>query len=496
MDIGGIAMEIEVLKSLINEVKNHKFESETIEIKSSKEGNTKRFYDTVSAFSNTSGGIILFGIDEKENFNVCGVKDVKGQQTIIQDVCKNMEPIVRPNIIPYEYSKGVIVIAVEIPEMEYNDKPCYYRPLGINKGSFIRTGDSDTLMTEMEIQQFIDYQRKNQIELETFPGTISDKKINHIKLNSYLEKEVENKPNLSSLEPVMVEEMLGLKKDNNPTLCSLLAFGLYPQEIAPMMTINCTKVRGNNYIADSNINSRFISNYSFSGSISEMFNQTMTFIKNNIQINTVIDEQGNRKDDYEYPIIAIRECIINALIHRDYSHISRNIPISVTIFNNRIEVVNPGALIGNYKIEDLGKKYLPVRNPFLAHIMEVSLETENRHTGISVMNKSLKLNNQVPPLFESSRGYFSVTIYKEKISNKKLKDIAEELLFYCNKPRSKDSIAERFGYSNERSTYFFNTYVQPLINKELLFFTIPYKPNSKYQKITNKRPEMIDIVGD
>lgn len=128
--------------------------------------------------------------------------------------------------------------------------------------------------------------------------------------------------------------------------------------------------------------------------------------------------------------------------------------------------------------------------------MEVSMETENRHTGISVITKALKLNNQLPPLFESSRGYFSVTIYKEKIANKKLKEIADELLLYCSKPRGKDSIAEHFGYSTDRSTYFFNTYVQPLINKELLFFTIPYKPNSKYQKITNKKPEMIDIIGD
>ena len=480
-------MEQEQLFQLITQIKENKYESTQIELKSSKEGNSKQFYDTLSSFSNTSGGIIIFGIDEKNDFDVCGVKDVQTQQNVIQELCKAMEPVVRPTISVCEYIKGVFVIACEVNEMDYIDKPCYYRPLGIEKGSFIRTGNGDEHMTEMEIQQFVNYKRKIKSELDTFPETINESRINQIQLSDYIAKESEQKANFSMLPLNIVKEMLGLEKGGNITLASLLNFGIYPQEVAPMMSVNCVKVDGNEYISENNINERFAANVSCAGTIKEMFYQAMNFVKNNIQIKVVVNKDGYRQDDEEYPLIAIREALLNALIHRDYSEINRNIPVSLTIFNNRIEITNPGSILGNYRVEDLGLKYLPIRNPFIARIVEVLMGTENRHSGIMTINAALKSNKQLPALFESSKGFFKVTIYKERIDDEKVKAICDEALSYCRKPRSKESIAEHFGYSSTRASYFFTTYIKPLIVQGILFYTIPEKPESKYQKIVSIR---------
>lgn len=475
-------MEKNELICLIDEICSNKYESERIELKSSRQGSTKKFYDTLSSFSNTRGGIILFGIDETKNFEVCGVYNAQDQQKVIEDLCKCMEPIVRPIISIAEYSKDKFVIAAEINEMESIDKPCFYKPLGLYKGSFTRVGDSDETMTELEINQFLAYKRNEKPELEAFDN-LTERSINEIAENQYLLNEIKEKPNFANQSKDIIKEMLGLTKNGKITFCSLINFGIYPQEIAPMLTINCVKVRGREYINENNIGERFVANKSYSGNISQMYDSAMSFIKNNMEINTIIAENGSRNDTFEYPIIALREAILNALIHRDYSPMARNIPISIIMYDNRIEISNPGSILGNYDVEDLGKQYLPVRNPFIARICESALETENRHSGILAMKAALKANKQLPPLFEDKQGFFKVTFYREKFSNIETNEIYDQLLSFCRKERSKDVLAEHFGYSDKRATYFFNTYVKPLIEKEILFYTIPEKINSKFQKI-------------
>ena len=133
---------------------------------------------------------------------------------------------------------------------------------------------------------------------------------------------------------------------------------------------------------------------------------------------------------------------------------------------------------------------MPLRNPFLCSNAEVLMKTENRHSGILAATKEMEANNLLPPLFESERGFFKVTLFNAKITDKKVYDIYTELIKYCYRPRTKQSIAEHFGFSAERSTYFFNSYIKPLINKRILFLTIPEVPNSKFQKITSNSQEV------
>ena len=112
-------MERKEAIELIESIHNRKYESRDIELKSGKEGNPKKFYDTLSSFSNTSGGIIIFGIDEKNNYEISGIKDVAEMQRIIQEVSKDMEPVVRPIITPVEYKEGINLIIAGINEMDF-----------------------------------------------------------------------------------------------------------------------------------------------------------------------------------------------------------------------------------------------------------------------------------------------------------------------------------------------------------------------------------------
>ena len=476
-------MEKNEFRKIIDSIVSRKYENTNIECKSSREGNSKKFYDTLSSMSNTSGGIIIFGIDEKDNYNVCGVKNVSELYKIIQELCKDIEPPIRPEIVDLEYAPGVFVIGLIIKEISFMQKPAYYKKLGLEKGAFIRIGESDELMTEYEIYQYQSAKQPSNSELDTFPSlNLDEHSVNQLALDNYVLNAVQDKPNFANLSKDLIYKMLGLYKDNQPTLCCLLCFGIYPQYVSPTLTINCTKVSGTDYISNNNSKERFISSQTISGTIKQMFDQALRFVRNNTQKPIIIDDNGNRQNVEEYPIIALRELILNALIHRDYSAIVRTIPISITIYDNRLEIINPGSLLGGYKVENLGKDYIPIRNPFIASTCEMMLQTENRHSGILAAKRAMNNQGLVSPLFENSRGFFKVTLYNGSFSKLDL-DMIDNLIDYCKTPRTKGSIATKFGYSEQRASYFYDNFVKPLVEKEILFLTIPEKPKSKHQRI-------------
>ena len=142
------------LKIFFDKVLKYKPEFSDIEFKSARKGCPEKLYDTLSAFSNQDdGGTIIFGIDESENFEVCGVYDINDIQKRLTLQCKNMEPPVRAlyNVIQID---GKDILVMEIPSVSYYEKPCYYKGKGKYEGSYIRVGDADLKMTEFEIYSY------------------------------------------------------------------------------------------------------------------------------------------------------------------------------------------------------------------------------------------------------------------------------------------------------------------------------------------------------
>ena len=130
----------------------------------------------------------------------------------------------------------------------------------------------------------------------------------------------------------------------------------------------------------------------------------------------IIDNDGKRTDVPHYPMKALREAIANALIHRDYSCKTEGAYIYLRIFDDRIEILNPGDLYGNNRLENLGTdNMLEVRNNTIIRLLEETTDiVENRHTGIATMRDEMKKMNLPEPEFENLRGTFKVTFRKEE----------------------------------------------------------------------------------
>ena len=475
-------MQEKELINLINNIISLETETKNIEFKKAKDSVPENLYDTFSSFSNTSGGIIIFGVDEKNNYNVSGISNPDILQKKVAEQSLLMEPKIRPIITICEY-KGKIIASAEIPELDVFNKPCYYSGKGKMKGSYIRVGDADLPMTDYEIYSFDAFKYKTEDELR-FKERIDSDIFNDIAINAYLDKLLSLKPNLVNLDKNTILKMNGIiDKNNLPTICGIMNFGKYPQIFSPNLDIVAVKCACNDYVVADCNDVRFLDNKRLDGTISEMLKLALSFVISNIKKATRVNEYGIREDIFEYPIKALREIILNALIHRDYSIHTENDPIRLIIYDDRIEITNPGGLYGRLSIDDLGKVRSDIRNPFIASILEILEVTENRYSGIPTIYAEMKKAGLMEPVFENLRGTFKVTLYNSKKKELLNDDFVSKIKSYCKTPRTKESLAKFFGYDDKHPAYFINSYVIPLIDQGILGYTLPNKPRSKNQKI-------------
>lgn len=102
------------LRDLVDDIVQRKYESQNIELKKAKDGVPKRLYDTLSSFSNQNGGgIIVFGIDEVNDYDIVGVCDVQLLQKKVAEQCGQMQPKVRP-VFSYVTIDGKDIVSIEI----------------------------------------------------------------------------------------------------------------------------------------------------------------------------------------------------------------------------------------------------------------------------------------------------------------------------------------------------------------------------------------------
>lgn len=450
-------------KKLIEKIKNAKVEFQTVEVKRSQNGVTEKLYDTLSSFSNQDdGGVIVFGIYEKNDFEITGVNDVQLLQKRVMEQCEQMEPAVRAVFTVTEID-GKNIVAAEIPPVDVTDRPCFYKGKGRIKGSYIRVGDADMPMSEYEVYSYEAYRKKYQDEIRPVERAAMSS-LDENKLSEYLMKLKRNKANLSKLDDEKIFELMSVQKDDKPTLAAQMLFGLYPQAYFPQLGIIAVSVPGTE-IGETDIDgSRFIDNQRIEGTIPEMLDGALAFVRKNTRTKTIIDpDTGKRRDRSEYPVNSVREAVLNALVHRDYSIHTEGMPIQLRIFADRLEITNPGGLYGRLSIDTLGKIQPDTRNPVIATALEVLDVTENRYSGIPTILRECKAHGLPAPEFVNLRGEFTVIFrLQENIPDTDGDDRTAQLLEYCKTPRSRKEIADFLGLSSV--TYAIKTYVQPLID--------------------------------
>jgi ATP-dependent DNA helicase RecG len=472
---------------LLNKIRQIKCETQTLEIKKAGAGAPARLYDTLSSFSNQDdGGIIIFGIDESNHYNETGVYDAQDLQKKITEQCKDMEPVVRPLLGVFEVDDKVFVTA-EIPGLDITERPCFYKGKGRMKGAYIRSGDSDELMTEYEIYSYEAYRERHQDDIRVITRALPSM-INQNDLQQYYYAMKKGRPNFSKLSDPDIAEFTNITHSGQYTLSAVMMFGIYPQTFFPQLCMTAVRTPGTTFISSDASGVRFLDNRRIEGNIKEMFDQAMLFVQANMRSPTIINPRtGQREDKTEYPVQAVREAVLNALAHRDYSSYSEGMPIQLHMYSDRMELRNPGGLYGRLRIDQLGKVQPDTRNPVLVSIMEAMGMTENRYSGIPTMRAEMEAAGLPQPEFIVERGSFVVRFYNKPQnedqlvrSTQILSEHENKLLQFCQTPRSKKEIADFLQIKTP--WYALNKHVAPLVERGLLVPTMPDKPKSPKQR--------------
>ena len=477
------------LKDLISQIQTRGCEEQTTEVKAAHDGCPEKLYDTISAFSNqNNGGTFVFGLDEKSGFSKVGVYDAQDLQKKVMEYCEQMTPVVRPVFTVCD-EDGMIFVSAEIPPVDIAERPCYKTAKGRLQGSYIRVGDADKPMTEYEVYSYEAFRKKYRDDIRAVEDA-SFKSLDMSKVDEYLALKRSERPNLAVLPNEQQYELAGITRNGKITMTALLLFGLYPQAFYPQLSIIATSVPGNEMGALDIAGNRFLDSKRIEGTLPDMLDGAIAFARTNMRTATKIDPKtGKRIDVPQYPVIAVREAVLNALVHRDYSFHTEGKPIQLVMYSDRMEIINPGGLYGRLTVDQLGQAQPDTRNPALVTAMETLGKTENRYSGIPTIRYAMKESSLPAPLFIDTRGTFKVILYNNteeltvpQTADKREADISDEkgLLEFCRTPRSRSEIVDYLAIASKQ--YALRRYLDPLVHAGAIRMTKPDAPRSKDQQ--------------
>lgn len=414
-------MDAEQVSEIIDTLRSAETDLADVEAKRATEKLPKSIRETLSSFSNTSGGILILGLDEASGFSATGVEDARKMAADLASACTDeMEPTLRPLIKIHSFEGANLVIA-EIPELEPSQKPCYYRGAGMSKGSYVRVGDSDRQLTQYEVQMLLASRGQPRNDEQPIANS-SLALLDAESLGRFIGRLRATRPHsFSDLSEVEVlTRMKVLVKDEAASgrlvlsMAGLLALGTAPQAELPQ--VNLTFV---NYPTDSGealpSGERFLDNVTIDGPVPVIVKSALDAVRRNMSRQAVISGAG-RADHWEYPEAALREAIVNALVHRDLSPPALGTQVQIEMFPSRLRIRNPGGLFGPVTLERLGEEGVSSsRNAVLLKILEEvpipgedRTVCENRGSGIRTMSMALRAAGMSPPEFKDRISTFEV----------------------------------------------------------------------------------------
>ena len=355
-----------------------------------KEQFDKSLADDLVAFANSSGGKIFLGVNDRGIVEpVSNINQLKSQ---VQDLAKNCDPSVE---IELESFKNILIITIP----EGKDKP--YK---CKNGFFVRLGPNSQKMTRNQIIEVSVSECKIRFDEQINRKFNFKKDFSAEKFRAYLKK-ANLTENLSTLE---ILDNLGVMVDTKINNAGILFFAKTPRYFLMQAEVSCIRFSGVERVD-------IIDRLNFTGDIIENIDQAIKFVQRNTRTRYEI-KAIERKEIPEYPLEAVREAIINAVMHRDYFQTGAS--VSVDIFDDRLEISNPGGLPKGLDKNNFGKKGVR-RNPLIADLLYRVRYVEKAGTGINRIKKSLKEAGLPAPKIEFN-GFFTITFFPPEPINEPL----------------------------------------------------------------------------
>ncbi len=369
--------------------------------------------ETVCAFANEpglGGGYILMGVALDTSvlfpqYKIRGVTDPDKFQRDFATQCAGMFNLpVRPEVTVEKIHKKN-VIKIWINELPARQKPAYFRADGLPVGALRRIGSTDQHCTDDDMHVF--YQDSTSYDQTPVTGiTIADVDENAVKRYRVLREKVNPSAEELTYDDAELLQALGCinrEKLDELNVAGLLLFGnsITQRATFPMLRIDYIRVPGNQWVSDPD--DRFTT-IDMRGPLLLVLYRLIDAINADLPKGFLLPDDNIQAESSGLPLKALREAIVNALMHRSYRE---HRPTQIIRYNNRIDIINPGFSLKSE--EKLGQPGSETRNPFIAAVFHDTNLAETKGSGIRAMRRLMQAAHLVPPTFESSREHNEFT---------------------------------------------------------------------------------------
>ena len=376
----------------------------SIEAKTFSEYSSAQMGPTMCAFANMpEGGVVLMGVSERDGINVVGVDDVNSLlQSAASQARNGFSPSIRVDLHAFDLD-GKTVGVVNVEGADVNEKPVRWLK---DRKAYLRQYDGDYQMSPSEEQMLLLRHCRPNSDAQAVPGS-SLQDLDSERVKRYLASVRETTPRLVNESDEAVLFFTGVVADRESgelSTAGLYALGEYPQRLLLHLTVTAA-VEGTDDV-------RAVNRRDFTGALPVILDDVLDWVAQNVESRQVVTRDGHGLTDYAVPLLAAREVIANALVHRDLSEASRGKGIDLRITRDGFRLTNPGGLWG-ITVDRLGFGDHPAVNE---HLYQICRNVEGRSgrvieamgTGIREVRRALQDAGMAEPLFFDNGVCFTV----------------------------------------------------------------------------------------
>lgn len=394
-----------------------------------------RILATIIAFANTSGGKLLIGVEDKTR-HVIGVENPTDlEEMLASRINDSISPQILPNIEIFTWKDHHLLMIEVFPG---NRKPYFLKSKGEAASSYIRVGSTNRIAERFMIESL-----RRTCFLKTYDEECMYE-VNSEAIDFRLASELFlHKGGLSKKHMLTLGILTEAEDKIHPTIGGILLFTPDKERYFPDAWIQAGSFRGidKTHILDSqDIHLPFI----------QVVDACMEFIRKHLNVSIVVSPGDVRhREVWSIPHTAIREAVINAIVHADYSLAGS--PIRITIFEDRLEIESPGLL--PFGLKDIKEGVSKIRNRIIARVFRELGFIERWGSGIQRIISECREAGLSEPRFEEIGTHFRVTLYKKHVSDPILDRIDRLIcvVLHENEQLSTKIIAQKISLSDRQT---------------------------------------------
>jgi len=345
--------------------------------------------DEICAFANAAGGTVIVGIDD--NGNTVGITMDNTMRSRLQNVLNTIEP--RIEVAVQELARdGKTVLCLQC-------KSGKEKPYIVSGSIFVRNGpNSEKITSANQMREF--FQLSDRIFFDEglcrnfkYPDDFDEELFNRFLTTAGISNVLPTQTLLDNLQLVT--------SDHHFKNGAVLFFGKKPQRFFPQAITRCLLFKGTDKV-------HIMDDKTFEGNLIEQYNGAYAYLYQKLNLNYIIEGAGPRKEILEIPEEALKEALVNALCHRDYY--ARGAVTHVEIFDDRVDITNPGGLVLSIPKEEFGTRSFSRNSLVFGLFLRMDM-VEKIGSGIKRMKDEMAAANLPEPAF-GLEGFFTVTFYR------------------------------------------------------------------------------------